>query len=107
MSTCKHGLEFLDSDECCGLCAGEEINTLKAQIAQLKTLFELQHAATDAILNGLGDVVPIKRGFSQDDFATLRRALHHTVHCQDTLPASQCNCGCREALDLLNQKENP
>lgn len=36
MSTCKHGLEFLDGDECCGLCAGEEINALKARIAELE-----------------------------------------------------------------------
>ncbi len=78
----------------------------EAQIAQLKALVEMQHAATNDILNGLGDVVPLKRGLSRDDFATLRRALHHTAHCQDALPARQCNCGCREALDLLNQKEN-
>lgn len=32
---CKHGRYFPDGDECCGLCAGEEINTLKARIAEL------------------------------------------------------------------------
>lgn len=33
---CKHGRYFPDGDECCGLCAGEEINALKARIAELE-----------------------------------------------------------------------
>lgn len=34
--TCEHGGYFPDGDECCGFCAGEEINALKKRIAGLK-----------------------------------------------------------------------
>ena len=104
---CKHGRYFPDGDECCGLCAGEEINALKARIAKLDLVVAKERDQLRARPErhaGLHPEVPSSDGafFTFAEVTQIRGAIHHTFACPPR--PEPCTCGCDEAFDVLNRK---